>query len=99
MRGKGRTLASVLAEALAQRPGAERAALAAALAEACGERLAREVSLRAVAPDGKLLVVASSRAWADQVIALAPRVLARINARLGRGAATALDVRVGPHPR
>jgi hypothetical protein len=94
MRGRRRTLASVLAEALASRRGAEDAALAAAFAEACGPRLAREASFRGVMRDGRLLVVVRSAGWAAQVDALSPDLCARVNERLGRGAAIGLDVRV-----
>lgn len=94
MRGNRRTLAAVLAEALAPRRGAGSAALAAAFAEACGPRLAREVSFRGVMRDGRLLVVARGAAWAAQVEALAPELCDRVNARLARTAATGLDVRV-----
>jgi Dna[CI] antecedent DciA-like protein len=94
MRGRRRTLASVLAEALAPRREAEPAAIAAALAEACGPRLAREASFRGVMRDGRLLVVVRTAAWAAQVEALAPELCRSINARLGRPAAAGLDVRV-----
>jgi hypothetical protein len=96
MRGRGRAIATVLADALAERPAARLPALAAAFAETCGWPLAREVALRAITREGCLVVVASSRAWADQVHALGPRIRARLNARLGRPIATGLDVRVGP---
>jgi len=99
MRGRNRVIASVLADALAGRKDAEPAALAAAFAEACGWPLAREVSLCAVTRDGRLLAVASSQAWADQVLSLGPRIRDRLNARLGRRVATGLEVRVGPVPR
>ncbi|HTT70024.1 MAG TPA: DciA family protein [Anaeromyxobacteraceae bacterium] len=99
MRGRSRAIASVLADALSGRKEAEPAALAAAFAEACGWPLAREVSLRAVSREGHLIAVASSQAWADQVLALGPRIRDRLNARLGRRAATGLEVRVGPVPR
>jgi predicted nucleic acid-binding Zn ribbon protein len=92
MRGRRRTLASVLAESLAPHREAEVAALAAAFAEACGPRLAREVSFRGVTREGHLLVVARSAAWATQVEALAADLCARVNARLGRPRATGLDV-------
>jgi hypothetical protein len=92
MRGRRRTLASVLAETLASRKEAEPAALAAAFAEACGPRLAREVSFRGVTREGRLLVVVRTAAWASQVEALAPDLCARVNARLGRAAAAGLDV-------
>ena len=67
MRGRRRTVASVLADALARRPGAEAAAVAAAFAEACGPRLAREVSMRGVLRDGRLLVLVRSEEWAAQL--------------------------------
>jgi Dna[CI] antecedent, DciA len=99
MRGRGRPIATVLADALAGRADARRARVAAAFAEACGWPLAREVSLRAITQDGCLIAVASSRGWADQVIALGPKIRARMNGRLGQDTATALDVRVGPLDR
>jgi hypothetical protein len=99
MRGRGRPIATVLADALAGRPDALRAQVAAAFAEACGWPLSREVTLRALTRDGCLIAVARSRGWADQVVAFGPRIRARVNARLGREIATSLDVRVGPLDR
>jgi predicted nucleic acid-binding Zn ribbon protein len=95
MRGKQRTIASVLAEHLSTRRGADSAAVAAALAEACGPRLTREVSCRGVLRDGRLLVLVSDQAWADQVRTLEREVCARVNARLGRTAVQGLEIRVG----
>jgi predicted nucleic acid-binding Zn ribbon protein len=95
MRGRRRTVAAVLAEALAARPAAASAALAAAFAEACGPRLAREVSCRGVTREGKLLVLVADAAWAEQVRALEPELLARVAARLGRPAAGGIELRVG----
>jgi Dna[CI] antecedent, DciA len=91
MRGKARPT-----DALVERNDARLAALAAAFAEACGWPLAREVALRGVTHEGRLIAVASSRTWADQVEPLASTLCARVNARLGREVATGLDVRVGP---
>jgi Dna[CI] antecedent DciA-like protein len=96
MRGRRRTLASVLAESLASRGAREPAAIAAAFAEACGPRLAREASCRGLMRDGRLLVLASTPAWASQIEAVAEALCARVNARLGRSAAQGLDVRVAP---
>jgi Dna[CI] antecedent, DciA len=96
MRGRGRPISTVLTDALAGRPSARLAAIAAAFAEACGWPLAREASVRAVTRERCLVIVASTRGWADQVEALGPRICARVNARLGREVASALDVRVGP---
>ena len=96
MRGRGRPIATVLADALRGRSEARPAAIAAAFVEACGWPLAREVALRATARDGRLVVVARTRVWADQLEALAPTIVARVNARLGRQVASGLDVRVGP---
>jgi predicted nucleic acid-binding Zn ribbon protein len=96
MRGRRRTLASILAESLASRGAGQPAAIAAAFAEACGPRLAREASCRGVTRDGRLLVLVRSQAWATQVEALAEALLARVNARLGRTAAVGLDVHVAP---
>jgi predicted nucleic acid-binding Zn ribbon protein len=95
VRGKRRTVASVLAETLARRKVAEPAALSAALAEACGPRLAREVSCRGLRQDGRLLVVVSDEAWAQQLRALEQELCVRVNARIGREVASGLDVRVG----
>ncbi|HUK66872.1 MAG TPA: DciA family protein [Anaeromyxobacteraceae bacterium] len=95
MRGRPRAISTVLADALCGRRDAEPAALAAAFAEACGWPLAREVSLRELRRDAYLVAVASSQAWADQVLLLSPRILARLNARLGRCVALGLEVRVG----
>ncbi len=86
----------MLAQALGRRAGADGAALAAAFAEACGPRLAREASLRGPLKDGRLLVLARSDAWAAQVVALAPELCERVNARLGRPVAVGLEVRVAP---
>lgn len=94
MRGRRRTLASVLAESLAARGSGEPAAIAAAFAEACGPRLAREASCRGVMRDGRLLVLVRTRAWAAQVETLAPTLCSRVNSRLGRAAAVGLDVRI-----
>lgn len=95
MRGKRRTVASVLAETLSGRPGAEGAAVAAALSEACGPRLAREVSCRGVLKDGRLLVLVDSEGWAQQLRLLEREICQRVNARLGREAARGLEIRVG----
>jgi hypothetical protein len=95
MRGRRRTVGAALAEALAHRSGASGAALAAAFAEACGPRLAREVSCRGRARDGRLLVVARSEAWAREVARLETEICDRVNHRLGRpAAAPGLDVRL-----
>ncbi|HEX9241773.1 MAG TPA: DciA family protein [Anaeromyxobacter sp.] len=94
MRGRRRSLASVLADALAGTPAARPVALAAAFAEACGPRLAREASVRGVTREGHLLVVATSAAWAAQLRELAPVLCEQLNARLKRTVATGLDVHV-----
>jgi hypothetical protein len=96
MRGRGRPISSVLVDTLRGRSDARPAALAAAFAEACGWPLSREVALRASTRDGRLMVVARTRPWADQMEALAPRIIERVNARLGRAAASGIEVRVGP---
>jgi hypothetical protein len=96
VRGRGRPIATALSDALAGKPEAASAALTAAFAEACGWPLAREVSLRGATRDGRLLLVASTRGWADQVEALAGMLRARVNGRLGRAAVSGLEVRVGP---
>lgn len=99
MRGRGRTISTVLADALVRRKDARSGAIAAAFSEACGWPLAREVALRAVTRDGCLIVVASTREWADQVEALSGMLRARVNERTGRTVATRIDVRVGPIDR
>jgi hypothetical protein len=95
VRGRGRPIATVLTDALAHRREARLTAVAAAFTEACGWPLAREVSVRAVARDGRLLAVATSRGWADQIERHAAELCARVNARLGRFVASGIDVRVG----
>lgn len=99
MRGKRRRIAAVLGEALASRPEARLAATAAAFAEAVGWPLSREVQLRALTRDGRLLAVAGSERWAEQIRSLAPQIVERVNARLGSGTAVAVDVRLGPLDR
>lgn len=96
MRGRGRrrTLASTLADALSGVPGAEPTVLRSAFAEACGPRLAREASMRGVTREGRLLVVVRTQAWATQVTALAATLCDRVNARMGRTVAYGLDVHV-----
>ena len=99
MRGRGRPIATVLADALVGRQDARLAAVAAAFSEVCGWPLAREVSVRALGKDGALIAVASTRGWADQIEALAPRLCARMNRRLGSELISRLEVRVGPLQR
>jgi predicted NAD/FAD-dependent oxidoreductase len=94
-RGRRRTVGSVLAESLADHPGATRVAAAAAFAEACGWPLSREVTVRGLGPDGHLWVVASSAEWAQQIEAVASELVTRMNARMGGDRVVALDVRVG----
>lgn len=96
MRGRRRTIASVLAECFAPHGPSQPLALSAAFAEACGPRLAREVSCRGVLRDGRLLVLVTTPGWASQVEALAPVLCARVNERLGRSAAAGLEVRLAP---
>ncbi len=99
MRGRGRPIATVLADALTGRAEARLPAVAAAFAEACGWPLSREVAVRALTRDGRLIAVASTRGWADQVEALGPTLRDRVNRRLGHTVATAIEVRVGPLDR
>jgi hypothetical protein len=94
MRGRRRTLASTLADALRGVPGSEAVALRSAFAEACGPRLAQEASMRGVTRDGRLLVVVRTQAWATQVSALASVLCERVNSRMGREIARGLDVHV-----
>ncbi len=93
-RGRRRSLASVLAESLAGRPEARRAAAAAAFAEACGWPLSREATVRGLGPDGHLWVVVTTAEWAHEMERLGGSIVERINARIGRPTVTALDVRV-----
>lgn len=94
MRGRRRTIAAVLTDALAPRPEARAAALAAAFSDACGQRIAREASYRGLLQDGRLLVLVRTAAWAEQLAKLEPDICARIEARLGRGTAPGLHIRV-----
>jgi len=96
MRGRRRTVASVLAATLAHRPGAEAAALVTAFAEACGPRLAREASMRGLLRDGRLLVLVRTEGWAEQVASLESVLCERVNARIGRSVAKGLHIRVAP---
>jgi hypothetical protein len=94
MRGRRRTLATTLADALAGVRGAEAITLRAAFAEACGPRLAREASLRGLTRDDHLLVVVRTAEWAAQVREIAPILCERVNARMRRPVAQGLDVHV-----
>ncbi|HTN54209.1 MAG TPA: DciA family protein [Anaeromyxobacter sp.] len=95
-RGRRRTLAAVLTDALAGRPEASAPALAAAFADACGPRLSREASLRGQLRDGRLLVLVRSPEWAAQITLLERAICERVNTRLGRRAAAGLEIRVEP---
>ncbi|WP_242345580.1 DciA family protein [Anaeromyxobacter terrae] len=86
----------MLAETFSQWPAAQGAALTTAFADACGPRLAREVSMRGVLRDGRLLVLVRSEEWAAQLVALESPLCERVNARLGRVVASGLEVRVAP---
>jgi hypothetical protein len=92
VRGR-RHIATALADALAGRPEARLAAASAAFAEALGWPLAREVRLRAWTRQGQLIAEASAERWAEQVRALAPQILERMQARLGAAGPLALEVR------
>jgi hypothetical protein len=96
MRGRRRTVASVLAETFAHRRGAEGAALVTAFADACGPRLAREASMRGLLRDGRLLVLVRTEGWAEQIAALETVLCERVNAKLGRTVARGLHIRVAP---
>ncbi len=96
MRGRRRSVATLLAEALSGRSEARLVAAAAAFAEACGHPLCREASVRGLTADGHLLVIVRSPDWARQLEALAPAVCDRMNARLGGSRPVAgIMVRVG----
>jgi hypothetical protein len=96
MRGKRRRVATVLADALAARPEARLTAAAAAFAEAVGWPLAREAHLRALTRDGRIIAVVRAESWAGPLRAQEPAILERVNARLGAGTASAIEVRVAP---
>ena len=96
MRGHGRKISSVLADALVPRGDARLAATAAAFSEACGFPLARECAARSLTRDGRLLVVTRTAAWANEVETHAASLCARVNARLGRPAVRAIETRIGP---
>jgi predicted nucleic acid-binding Zn ribbon protein len=96
MRGRGRRISTVLADALELRAGARPAVLAAAFAEACGHPLCREASLKAITREGVLIAVARTPEWAAQLEALTSILCDRVNARMGQPVATGLQVRVGP---
>jgi predicted nucleic acid-binding Zn ribbon protein len=96
VRGRGRKISSVLADALVPREEARLAAAAAAFSEACGFPLARECAARGLTRDGRLLVVARTEAWATQLETHAASICARVNARLGRLAVREIEARVGP---
>ena len=95
MRGRRRSIATLLAETLSTRSDARLVAAAAAFAEACGHPLCRETTVRGLTGDGRLLVLVRSDGWARQLEALAPAVCARVNARLGARPIAGLAVEVG----
>lgn len=95
MRGRRRHVSSVLADALAARGRAQPASTTAAFADAVGPRLAREATVKGGLRDGRLLVVASSQQWKDQLLALEPEILGALRARLGTSAPTGLSIHVG----
>ena len=98
MRGRRRSLATVLADALPPLPAARQALLSACFASSCGPRLAREASVRGITKDGRLLVLVRTEAWAAQVRAAAPILCQRLNERLGPGTLAGIDVRVASEP-
>jgi hypothetical protein len=95
MRGRQRHVSSVLADALAARGRSQPAAMAVAFAAAAGERIAREVSVRGRLRDGRLLVVARSQQWADQIGALEAEIVSRLREQLGPSSPSGLSVHVG----
>ena len=95
MRGRRRSISSLLAESLGRRPAGRLTALKAAFAEACGQPLAREVAACGLTADGRVLVVARSAAWAREVERLAGAICERLAARLGAPPA-GLAVMMGP---
>jgi predicted nucleic acid-binding Zn ribbon protein len=96
VRGHGRRISSVLADALVPRGEARLAATAAAFSEACGFPLSRECAARALTRDGCLVVVTRTAAWATEVETHASSLCARVNARLGRTVVRAIETRIGP---
>jgi hypothetical protein len=96
MRGRRRTVAAVLADAFSARPEAASPAIAAAFLEACGPALAKHASCRGLLKDGRLLVLARSQAWADQLALAAPLLCERVNARLRRRVVAGLEIRLAP---
>ncbi|HYG66955.1 MAG TPA: DciA family protein [Anaeromyxobacteraceae bacterium] len=84
----------MLADTLTTFPEASVPAAAVAFAEACGPRLSREVSVRGITRDGRLLVLVRSADWAAQLLSLEATLCGRVNERLGRMLARGLDVRV-----
>jgi hypothetical protein len=96
MRGRRRSVASVLADTLTTLPHATLPAAAVAFAEACGPRLSREASVRGLTRDGRLLILVRSTQWAAQLTALEATLCDRVNERLGHKVTSGLDVRVSP---
>lgn len=97
MRGRRRSISSLLAESLSRRSGARLAALKAAFAEACGQPLAREAAVGGLTGDGRLVVVARSADWARELERLAEPLCQRVSARVGTPLA-GLAVHVGRLP-
>lgn len=96
MRGRRRHVSSVLADALSARGRSQPASVALVFAEAVGPRLARELTVRGQLRDGRLLVVATSEPWAEQLRALELEIVSRLRDRLGAAAPPGLSVHVGP---
>lgn len=95
MRGRRRTVASLLTDTLSGHSGARAAAAAAAFAEVCGFPICRGATARGFTADGRLQVFVRSTDWARELEALAPAICARMNARLGSHRIGGLAVRVG----
>jgi hypothetical protein len=99
MRGRRRSISSLIAESLATRPAGRLAALKAAFAEACGQPLARQAAARGLTEDGRVLVVARSVDWAHEVERLAGPICELMAARLGTAPAGLAVLVDGPSER
>jgi hypothetical protein len=95
LRGRRLSLATTLAQTLANKPEALQAAVNAAFSEACGWSLARAGTVRRLRADGRLTVDSPNSEWGAQLAALSEVICRKVNARLGRPVARQMDVVVG----
>lgn len=79
-------------------PGAGTAELAAVWPAAVGDGIARHAWPERLGRDGTLHVATESATWAFELTHLAPRLLARLQEALPKGAPKALRFAVGPLP-